>query len=79
MEKDKSKSRLRKGEFRILKGKRAMTRRSVFAAAALVCAVASAGVEWNGLSEDNWYSGRKLDAEIISVALLDAGDRFHAA
>ena len=73
MEKDKSKSRLRKGEFRILKGKRAMTRRSVFAAAALVCAVASAGVEWNGLSEDNWYSGRKLDAESLrgKVVMVD--------
>lgn len=73
MEKDKSESRLRKGEFRILKGKRAMTRRSVFAAAALVCAVASADVEWNGLSEDNWYSGRKLDAESLrgKVVMVD--------
>ena len=42
-----------------------MTRRSVFAAAALFCAAACPGVEWNGLSEENWYSGRKLDAESL--------------
>lgn len=30
------------------------------AAAAFVCAATCAGVEWKGLSEENWYSGRKL-------------------
>ena len=50
-----------------------MTRRSVFAAAALFCAAACPGVEWNGLSEENWYSGRKLDAESLrgKVVMVD--------
>ena len=50
-----------------------MTIRSVFAAAAVLCAAACAGVEWKGLSESNWYSGRKLSAESLSgkVVMVD--------
>ena len=73
MEKDVLKRSLQEGEFGILKGSRSMTIRSVFAVAALLCAVACSGVEWNGFSDENWYSGRKLDVESLrgKVVMVD--------
>lgn len=73
MEKDVLKRSLQEGEFGILKGSRSMTIRSVFAVAALLCAVACSGVEWNGFSDENWYSGRKLDVDSLrgKVVMVD--------
>lgn len=50
-----------------------MTRRCAFAAAAFAFAAACLGVEWRGLSGDNWYSGRKIDAESLrgKVVMVD--------
>ena len=43
------------------------------AAAALACAATCRGVEWKGLSEERWYSGRKLDPSGLKgkVVLVD--------
>lgn len=42
-----------------MKGSKAVARLAVLGAA-LLCAAVCVGVEWKGLSDENWYSGRKL-------------------
>jgi len=44
-----------------------------FAAAAFACTATCAGVEWKGLSDENWYSGRKLSPADLNgkVVMVD--------